>query len=92
MRPKHGAIDRHHTDVSPPARAAEYLRRFGQVVRCTADGKYHPKGDHWHRGNGIPLTADEIIARAVRNGWRDPFAHLDAPNPTSFTTEGDDRD
>lgn len=91
-RPKYGGIDRHHADMSRPARAAEYLRRYGEVIRCTAEGKYHRKGDHWRRGNGVPLTGEQIIERAIDNGWRDPFAHLDAPTSTSFTTEGDVND
>jgi hypothetical protein len=57
-----------HRDFSSAGQAADFLRRFGPVVRTDAEGRYKPDGDHWRRGSSI-LTADEVIARAVRNGW-----------------------
>lgn len=61
-------IDRPHRDETPAGQAADYLRRFGPVIRCNAQGQYDQYGDHWLRGSSI-LTADEIIDRAERNGW-----------------------
>lgn len=58
-----------HIDMSRAGRAADFLRQFGPVIRCKATGGFDPKGDHWRRGSTI-LSADEVIARAVRNGWR----------------------
>lgn len=86
IRPRYGVIDRHFPAQSRPVLAAEHLRRFGPVTRCTASGEYSPHGDHWRRGNGVPLTADEIIERALRNGWRDPLARFDAPPATNVQT------
>lgn len=56
-------------DTSRAGQAADFLRRFGPVVRCDEAGRYKPDGDHWRRGSTV-LTADEVIARAVRNGWQ----------------------
>ena len=55
-------------DETLAGRAAEYLRRFGPVVRCNHLGNYDPRGIHWRRGSTI-LTAAEIVERAKRNGW-----------------------
>lgn len=63
------APDRPYVDPSPAGQAAEFLRRFGPVVRCNEQGRYDPAGDRWRRGSSL-LTADEIIERAVRNGWQ----------------------
>lgn len=57
-----------HRDTSRAGQAADYLRRFGPVVRCDAVGRFNPTGTHWRRGSSI-LTADEVIQRAERNGW-----------------------
>lgn len=65
-----GTVDRPHIDITPAGQAAEYLRRFGPVVRCDERGRYDPAGNRWRRGSAL-LTADEIIARAIRNGWSD---------------------
>jgi transposase len=62
-------VDRAHRDETPAGQAADYLRRFGPVIRCNAQGRYDQHGDHWLRGSTL-LTADEVIDRAVRNGWR----------------------
>jgi len=56
-------------DVTQAGLAADFLRRFGPVVRCRADGRYDERGTHWRRGSTV-LTADEVIERAQRNGWR----------------------
>jgi hypothetical protein len=50
--------------------AAEYLRKFGPVTRCNQNGAFNPRGDHWRRGNKV-LCAQEVIARALRNGWHE---------------------
>lgn len=65
MSPK---VERPFVDPSPAGQAAEFLRRFGPVVRCDEQGRYDPAGNRWRRGSSL-LTADEIIDRAVRNGW-----------------------
>ena len=59
-----------HRDNSRAGLAAQYLQRFGPVVRCDEKGALTPKGTHWLRGGRFILTDDEIIARAERNGWR----------------------
>lgn len=67
-------LDRHnyhnwvHRDNSVAGQAADYLRRFGPVVRCNAKGRYDENGTHWRRNASI-LTADEIIERAEANGF-----------------------
>jgi hypothetical protein len=60
-------------DGSVAGQAAEFLRRFGPVYRCTEDGKQDLKGTHWNRGGRTVLTDAELIERAKRNGW-DPDA------------------
>lgn len=61
-------FDGPHRDISRAGQAADYLRQFGPVIRCNSAGRYDQNGDHWRRGSSI-LCADEIIARAIRNGW-----------------------
>jgi hypothetical protein len=56
-------------DMSEAGRAADYLRRFGPVVRCDERGRYNENGTHWRRGSTI-LTAADVIERAEYNGWR----------------------
>jgi hypothetical protein len=48
--------------------AAKFLSKFGPVSRCGGDGTFNPRGDYWRRGHTI-LCAQEVIARALRNGW-----------------------
>lgn len=62
-------FDGPHRDVTRAGMAADFLRKFGPVVRCDAAGRFNPTGDHWRRGASI-LCADEIISRALRNGWQ----------------------
>lgn len=57
-----------HRDMSRAGQAADFLRRFGPVVRCNSGGRYDPKGDHWRRGCSI-LAAAEVIERAERLGF-----------------------
>jgi hypothetical protein len=72
-------VGHEHRDFSVAGQAADFLRRLGPVVRCDAAGRFDPKGDHWRRGSGLPLTADEVIARATRNGWApDAWARIAA--------------
>ncbi len=56
-------------NMSEAGRAADYLRRFGPVVRCDERGRYNENGTHWRR-NSTVLTPAEIIERAERNGWQ----------------------
>lgn len=67
-RPKAAPITQNR-DTSRAGQAADFLRQFGPVIRCNASGHYDPKGNHWRRRSSNILCADEIIARAVRNGW-----------------------
>lgn len=60
-------------DDSLAGRAADYLRRFGSVYRCDAQGNQLSDGFFWCRGGRFVLTDDEIIERALRNGF-DPGA------------------
>lgn len=48
--------------------AAQHLRRFCAVYRCTERGGADAKGKFWRVGNAV-LTAAELIARAERKGW-----------------------
>lgn len=57
-----------YTPTTEMEAAAEYLRRFGPVIRCREDGHYHPQGQFYRRGTFI-LNAAEIVAAACRNGW-----------------------
>jgi hypothetical protein len=66
-RPKAAPMSQNR-DTSRAGMAADYLRRFGPVIRCKADGHFDPAGSHWRRGSTI-LTAEEIVARAIRNGF-----------------------
>lgn len=67
-RPKAAPMGQNR-DTSRAGMAADFLRKFGPVVRCDATGRFNPTGDHWRRGPSV-LCADEIIARALRNGWQ----------------------
>jgi hypothetical protein len=60
------AIKRDH---SRAGQAADYLRKFGPITRCNADGRFDPEGDHWRRGSSI-LSAEDIVARAIAKGWQ----------------------
>lgn len=56
------------SDSSRAGMAARFLRRFGPVYRCDAGGKPLPDGFFWNRG-GFVLSDEEVIERALRNGW-----------------------
>ncbi|WP_194919911.1 hypothetical protein [Novosphingobium sp. NBM11] len=55
-------------DVTVAGQAADFLRKFGAVYRCDADGKPNAKGSHWKRNFSV-LTDDELMGRAERLGW-----------------------
>lgn len=57
-------VDRPHRDMSPAGQAADYLRGFGVVYRCTPTGRADEKGTHWRRGSAV-LTDAELIERAA---------------------------
>jgi transposase-like protein len=59
-----------HRDVTQAGLAADYLRKFGEVIRCDAVGNPLQDGFFWRRGGRFVLTDDEIIQRAIHNGWR----------------------
>jgi hypothetical protein len=71
------AADRGHRDHTRDGEAADYLRRFGPVYRCRANGRADPKGSHWCRGSTV-LTAQDVIQRAVAKGFN-PNAWQDLP-------------
>lgn len=52
--------------------AADHLRRFAPVFRCTSGGRADQKGD-WYCFGRTLLTPQELIARAKRKGF-DPDA------------------
>lgn len=62
-----------YRENSLAGKAAQYLQKFGPVVRCDAEGRLDSKGTHWLRGGRTILTDDEIMDRARRNGF-DPHA------------------
>jgi hypothetical protein len=81
MRPNHlvaGSASRKFSPTAPRAhveageagQAADFLRRFGPVFRCDADGRQLQDGFFWNRGGRTVLTDEELIERAKRNGWR----------------------
>lgn len=63
-------------DQSRAGMAAQFLQKFGSVVRCDAEGRVDPRGTHWLRGGRFVLTDEEIMDRARRNGW-DPDAWME---------------
>jgi hypothetical protein len=52
-----------HRDMSAAGQAADYLRQFGAVWRCTETGRPDPAGKCWRRGSAV-LSAAEIVERA----------------------------
>lgn len=63
-----GIVNRVERDMTRVGQAADFLRKFGGVWRCTPTGSPAPDGTHWRRGSSI-LTDAEIIERAEYNGW-----------------------
>lgn len=58
-----------HVEGSLAGRAVdECLQKLGPVYRCTETGRPDKTGIHWNRGGRV-LTDDDVIDRAVRNGW-----------------------
>lgn len=73
-RAAHGAfvtapVLRDQRDMSRVGQAADHLRKFGAVYRCTPMGAFDAKGSHWRRNSSI-LTDADIIERAEYNGWK----------------------
>lgn len=62
-------LDRPNRDVTQAGLAADYLRRFGSVYRCDVNGRQLADGFFWCRGGRVVLTDQELIERAMRNGW-----------------------
>lgn len=58
-----------HRDNSRAGLAAQFLQRFGPIVRCDENGRLNATGTHWLRGGRFVLTDGEIIDRATRQGW-----------------------
>jgi len=58
-----GAPTPFHRDMSQAGQAADYLRQFGAVWRCTETGRPDHKGKFWRRGHAV-LSDAEIIERA----------------------------
>jgi hypothetical protein len=59
-------------DVTMEGQAADHLRRYAAVYRCTPGGGVvddKARLTHWRYGNAV-LTSEEMIARAMRNGFR----------------------
>lgn len=66
---KQGAcFDTLRRDTSTEGLAADHLRRFCAVYRCTERGRADQQGSHWRYGNAV-LTGAEMIERAERNGF-----------------------
>lgn len=63
-----GMVNRVERDMTSVGQAADFLRKYSGVWRCTPTGSPDPKGTHWRRGSSI-LTDAEIIERAEYNGW-----------------------
>lgn len=57
-------------DHTAAGQAADYLRRFASVYRCTEDGKPSAKGLFWRRNLSV-LTDEQIMATATRLGWKE---------------------
>jgi len=56
-------------DDSAAGRAAQYLQRWGEVIRCDDEGRPDPRGSFW-RVYGRVRTDTEVIERAEAKGWR----------------------
>lgn len=77
--PKSAFVARLPHDPSREGQAADVLRRFAAVYRCTETGRADQRGDYWRYGNRV-LTGDELVERAGRHGfdpdgWRRIPAH-----------------
>lgn len=56
-------------DNSEAGLAADYLRQFGPIYRCSELGRADQQGAFWRRGPSV-LNAEEVIERAVYNGFK----------------------
>lgn len=65
---KFSPVDRARIDTSSAGMAADFLRRFGPVVRTDAAGRFKGDGDHWRRGSRI-MTAGDVVERARAMGF-----------------------
>lgn len=79
-------VDRPYVDISPAGQAADYMRHFIPVYRCTAlgravdaliDGKPNRDATHWRCGNAI-VTSAELIERAESKRRREAERRLAA--------------
>jgi hypothetical protein len=55
-------------DSSMHGSAAEHLRRYAAVYRCSERGGADPTGEFYRYGNTV-LNPDELLMRAQRHGW-----------------------
>lgn len=70
-------------DGTLAGRAADFLRKFGPVIRCDETGAYNPRGTHWRRNSTI-LTADAVIQRAASQGFDpDDWRKVGAPSAST---------
>lgn len=58
-----------HRDFSLVGQAADYLRRWGAVYRCHADGAPNAKGKFWRRGLSV-IDDDRLMLIAGKLGWK----------------------
>lgn len=58
----------HYRDVSLEGRAADHLRRWTFVFRCTEGGAADREGEFWRYGNRV-MTGPELVERAKRHGF-----------------------
>lgn len=70
--PKSTFVSRLHRDASLEGQAADHLRRFCAVYRCTETGRADQRGSHWRYGNAV-LQPEELVERARWHGF-DPEA------------------
>ena len=68
-------------DSSREGQAADHLRRYCAVYRCTETGAADQKGKFWRVGNAVK-TGAELIAQAERHGWN-PDAWMEIANPST---------
>lgn len=66
--PKSAFITRLSRDDSLEGRAADHLRRYAAVYRCTETGRADQHGAWWRYGS-VVIDAGELIERAMRKGW-----------------------
>jgi hypothetical protein len=65
---QHAARTVVHRDMSAMGQIADYLRYWGPVFRCNANGRADIKGTHWRRGSAV-LTDAELTERAIIKGF-----------------------